>query len=118
AVVAAPAGVEVVAVAGQAVDRAVGRGAGGHADRRGRVGVAPGRDHAAGGDVDALAGDDRIGGDRAAAQQRQRQRGVVGSLGGNGGGQGEGGGEGAGEQLGCHVTCSLGGNADDGRHDR
>src|SRR5690606_1431531 len=93
AVVAAPAGIEVVAVAGEAVDRAVGRGAGGHADGRCRVGVAPGRDHAAGGDVAAFAGDDRIGGHRAAAHQRERQRRVVGGPGVGGGGQGEGGGE-------------------------
>src|SRR3546814_9182405 len=55
AVVAAPAGIEVIAVAGDTVDRTVGRGADSHADRGGRIGVVPGRDHAAGGDVDAVA---------------------------------------------------------------
>src|SRR3546814_3238020 len=44
AVVAAPAGIEVIAVAGDTVDRSVGRGADSHADRGGRIGVVPGRD--------------------------------------------------------------------------
>src|SRR3546814_9816903 len=74
AVVAAPAGIEVIAVAGDTVDRTVGRGADSHADRGGRIGVVPGRDHAAGGDVDAVAGDDRVGGHSAAAHKRERQR--------------------------------------------
>src|SRR3546814_17544673 len=44
AVVAAPAGIEVIAVAGDPVYRTVGRAAASHADRGGRIGVRPGRD--------------------------------------------------------------------------
>src|SRR3546814_12782334 len=74
AVVAAPAGIEVIAVAGDTVDRTVGRGADSHADRGGRIGVVPGSDQAAGGDDGAVAGAARGGGPSAAAHTRERDR--------------------------------------------